>query len=253
MKKFIGLVLTLTLIFSLLTSCTPSISESIEKADAALLDEPYELEIKISANAENEGMISEIFESMNSSASVYIHKNNFQIVLGMESINMEITFVEDTFYSNVSVSGHSYKQKAVLTEDEEKDLRKEYSIDVPFSEADFEDVTISKNDDGELVIVCKSPKTETINTAISEYFSVFESLELDVELSIDDISYTIIIEDSKYDEIEAKITFTVATESQSFTGSMQIEFDFDYEDGKVIAPPTDKDEYEVTDFSDFIS
>jgi len=249
MKKIIGLILTLTMLLSLLTSCMPTVSSAIEKADKALREEPYKLEMKLSVET-GETMIDDIFAGMNNLASVYIHGNNFEMNMDMGEAEMSMLLINDTFYTNISAGGVTYKQKAILSTDEMKDVKENYSAEAPFSEEDFEDVTIDKNDDGEIVIVCKSPKAETINAAIDEYLASFE--EMDFDVSIDDISYIITFDDSRYDEMEAEIKFSMSFLGEKISATMKFELDFDYDDGKILNPPADADSYETVDYSDIL-
>lgn len=243
-KKLLVLIVSIALMLSLLASCGAlTAAQAISKADAALLENPYKLDMEMKMSCDDT-KYKKYFTNFNIESETYVDGQNCQMVLDFGLMNMDITCVDNEVYCILSLFGMtSNKMKAELGEDDFDELMG-MTGGSTVSAVDFESMSMVKDENGNYVITC----TNLNATVLNEYVKEFEIDGASVSLS--DITLEAVISEDKYSKITVSADCAYTIGSEKVVCEMTTCMSFDYEAGKTIIAPTDANTYTVvTDFS----
>ena len=249
-KRILSVFLVAVILVCSLVSCGGDTATAlVEKADKALLNTPYKLDMSMSMESDNQDY-SEMFESMAIDTEMYIDGEKFAITLNVYGTELDMSCVGDTLYAKASVAGQSVsKVKATVTEAQREDvLGDTVGSANELMPIDFETIKMEKNDEGQTVITCTELKSEVLADYIESVSAEYEG----VELNIDNIELIAILEGGKYHSITVSMDYSFGIMGESIDVAVGVSMSFDYEAGKKITVPEDADTYEEMDYDDFL-
>lgn len=249
-KRILSVFLVAVMLVCSLASCgSDTATELVEKADKALLNTPYKVDMSMNMESDNQDY-SEMFESMALDTEMYIDGEKFAISLNMYGTAIDMSCVGNTLYATASVSGQTVsKVKATMT-----DVQREEVLGDAMGSAnelmpvDFESIKMEKNDEGQTVITCTNLKSDVLQDYIEEVSAEYEGMEL----VIDNIKLIAIIDGGKYHSITVSMDYSFDILGESVDVAVGVSMNFDYEAGKKITAPEDADTYEEMDYDDIV-
>ena len=206
LKKVLVLILSLSLICCALTSCSETAAEVIAKADKALLSKPYQVDMDMSFNCDNEEL-EPLFETMELDAKMYVDGDAVKFAMDMMGAEVEMLCHEKVLYMAISYGGFSQKAKATMNDEQLKEFMSEYGTSSDLTVADFETVEM-KTENGKTVITCTGITAEALSEQIDSALEDMGFGEMGAELTIDNVKLVSVIENGKYDSFFYSLRFT---------------------------------------------
>ncbi len=237
MKKLLALLLILMLCVSVMTACGEvDPVQAIADADKALESTPYKMVVSMQYSSDNEE-IAEEFGEMNMSIPAVINGNDLSMEMSMDETVMSIQLVDGTYYMSMSAGEQSQKLKAVLTDEQMKEVFEERTDVLPFDQ--FTTKTAEKVD-GKVVISF----TDLSKTGYDELTDLTYMPE---DAEIKNIVLKVTLDDDKYEEQVLSFDFSVTEEidgkSETIVVTVSIKITFSYENITPPAAPADADTY----------
>lgn len=253
-KRIIGLLLIFSVIACMLTSCSETPAQVISKADKALTSKPYQVDMDMELTC-GDKTYGSIFEGMENDVKMFVDGENFSMELDMMGMKADVIFAENTAYFSMSMFGQTVKQKAAVTELQRDEIFEDYGATSEFKPSDFTDISMETNDDGDIVITCTGIKTDVLSDYVDKQLEDMGmgDLDIDINLAIDNVALEIVIDDGKYESLSVSMTMNYDINGEEIEVGAEVSLEFDYEAGKAITPPADKDEYEEASYDDIFA
>ncbi len=255
MKKITSVLLALLLVLSLFafTACEKEPRDLLEDAAKLLGEKPYTMTMKMDFSSDNAEMNS-VFEMMNLEIPVHIDGDNLAMDMSMEIMEQTITtkmsIVDKVLYYDIQAAGLTQKLKANLSDEQLKEFWNDQSLEMPVDYSQFAEFKSEKKGD-KTVISCTGITDEGKKALNDEMASALEGLGGSAEM--DDLSYTITIDDGKYESMALSCTYTVEVAGQSTTVTMNMRADISYDNVPAITVPADADSYTSVNFDDIMN
>lgn len=248
-KRITALIVLIASLVSLLTSCSDDAKSLIEKADKALLNTAYKLEVSADFSCDSY-YYEDIFKASSIDFDVYVDRNKYQMDLSVMGVNMDITIIDSTAYYEMEALGQKVKMKSSLDDKQMEELMGESAME--FSPLSFKEITIEKRGI-RTALICKSLDSQElekyIEKTIDEYETIFKAANISLEVS--DINFNIILDaDGKYEDITLSMKYTFNVSGKNVEVLVNMEYEFEYDESKRISPPSDSYKYEEVDFDD---
>ncbi len=252
MKKTFVLLLILAISVSLLSSCVFSDYLDLEKADAALREAPFKVEMSFNYETDNEE-VATVFDAMSSEIPFIIDGDSMYYDMTYQiygyDIGVEMTFIDGTIYMHSQALGTEQRKKATLSEEEILQFKADNSASMPVDYFKFEEVE-TETKDGKKIITLSNITTDGLEDLKEAVAAAFEGT--DVSMTVDDISYIITLKDGKYEQMDLACTYTVSASGESITIRMTATMKYSYEDIAKITAPTDAADYTSVSYSEII-
>lgn len=250
LKKFLVLILSLSLVCCALTSCSETAAEAVAKADKALLSKPYQVDMDMSFSCDNQEM-SSIFESMETDAKMYIDGDNMKLVMEMMGAELEMLCYDKVMYMAISFDGQSQKAKATMNDEQLEEFLGENSTTSYFSISDFETVEM-KNESGKTIITCTGISEEALANEVNNAIEDMGLGETGAELEIENLKLVVVIENGKYDSYTVTGDYVIKIQGLSFNVGYEIELEFDYEN-IALSTPADASSYQTLTYDELMN
>ena len=252
MKKILSLLLALALACCMLVSCDETAEKIIEKADAALLNTPYEMTMKMNFECDDDEL-NEYFSMMNMEIPVTVDGKNLAMEMSMEmmgySADCEIIVADMVMYYNIQMLGQSIKMKATMNESQYNEFIEENGAEPMFKPEDFGKLTVESKD-GKKYIAC----LEIDDEALSELNDIMaDSMEaFDAKTSVSDVTYGVTLNDGKYESMDLTCVYSVTVDGETVNVTLNLGVEFSYDNVGKITAPSDADAYESMNFGDLM-
>ena len=253
MKKIISTLLLIAMIAMSVcsfASCeAATATAAIAKADKALAENPYTVTMSMDFNCDD-AVLNQIFDAMSMEFPVTFDGKNMAMNMTMEGLaTINMTMVENVLYYDMSMFGESVKMKATLTEEQYEEFKKTNSTEMPVDSASFETLTM-ETVDGKKVITCSGISTEGL-TAMNDLMS--DALtSAGAEAAVGDLSFTVTIDDGKYESMALSATYSVTIAGQTYSVGMTMNAKYTYENVQPITAPADAANYTEVSFDDLM-
>lgn len=245
-KRLISLLLVIVMLVCALTSCSTSPQAIVEKADKALADTPYKLDVDMDLEADDKYL--EMLSALDIKQTIYMDGTNFETTLdlgalipGVEGVDMKttLTHYDSVAYLNVSVFGFPIKNKAQLESVDVEELLGSVGM-MDIGALDFDSLAIEKEGDAGLVVKCTNIKADKLTEFSKEIGGE--------DFSIENVNLDATIVDGKYKNITVSMVYKFDVSGEKFDVDAKMTMDFDYENAKEITAPADKDQYNEVNF-----
>lgn len=266
-KKIITVILSIALVFSLLTSCNKNkaenktLEEVVKEADEARASDAYLLKVKVDYSAENED-VAGIFEQLERvDINISFKDGSVKAVSDMSIDYGEgdtrfvttYTAVDGVLYLDMSYSfGNAFdaiKNKASMKDDTLDLLLAKTSLVGGLKVSDFASTSMEQKN-GKYVITCSDVSTEQIIALEKTLSSQLEGSSETVKAT--DVKMSVEVEDGKYDKLTVYCTYDVTISGDVYPVSMAVELDFDYLSYVEITAPQDVTEYSTVNAEDIL-
>lgn len=246
MKKFLALILVLTVMCGMLAACdTPQ--SLLEKAEAALQNEPYQMTMKMEFSSDNKDL-NEIFSIMNMEVPVTVDGKNIAMDMSMDimgtSAGVEVIVADMVMYYNIELMGQQVKMKATMNEEQYKEFMEENNTEMMVNPEDFGELTVEKKD-GKKYIAC----AKISNEALEELNEMMEEAldAVDGKAAVKEVSYGVMLADGKYETMDMTCVYTVTAGGETYTVTFKLGAAFTYDNVAKITAPADADQYQSVD------
>jgi hypothetical protein len=198
--------------------------------------------------------LNAVFDTMSVEFPVTVDGNNMAMDMSMAlaegmSAAIKMTVVGQVLYYDMTLFGQNVKMKATLNEEQYKEFMEDSNSEMPVDADSFETLTM-ETVDGKQVITCSGITTEGL-TAMNDMLA--EALtSAGADASVGDLSFTITIDDGKYDTMALTAAYSVTIAGQTYSVSMTMNAAYNYENVQPITAPADADSYEEVDFSELM-
>ncbi|MBE6585757.1 MAG: hypothetical protein E7645_04420 [Ruminococcaceae bacterium] len=268
MKKILVLLLSLVMVLSMFVACeTPNVEGEkteapteapteatpqsvMEAADQAMLSAPYKMTMKMAYSSDN-AELNEVYKQMDMEIPMIVDGNNMSMDMSMEmegiTIKMLMTIVDKTLYYDMEIMGQSQKVKCSLTDKQLEDFMKENNAQLPVSPEEFGKISMEEKD-GKFLISCDeitAEGTKMLNDLMAGSLG-------DVDLTIDDITFTMTIADNKYESMNMGTTCSMNIGDTKTSVTLDADVLFDYENVAPITAPEDADSYQEMSYDDLM-
>ena len=251
MKKILALVLTLTMICSMLVSCA-NVESMIAKADAALQEAPYTINMKMNFECDDK-KLSSIFSAMNMEFPITVDGKDIAMDISMEmmgySADVKMIVADMVMYYDVNVLGQSVKMKATMTDEEYKEFAEENNTEMAVKPEDFGKLTVETKD-GKKYITCSEISEEGLEELNDVMKKTLETVNGKAEVS--NVAYTIILNKGKYEAMDMTCSYSVTVGGETFKVTMKMNAEYSYDNVAEITAPQDAGKYQEVKFSDLM-
>ena len=260
-KRIIAFLLVVSILTLSLTSCTKDAGELLERAESALADKPYTVDVEINYRC-NDSEIREIFNQIGTTETKLYYKDGNVMASSSISIDVEnerygfnylYTVIDDVLYLSQSYTVGSFtntsKTKALIDEERRATLISDLMAVGGVSASDFSSVTVAKID-GERVVLCTGISEEMQISLEKAIISQLENTAQSVKAT--DIEMRIEFDGKRYDSITVDCDYEIVFDGNRYQLGMTVEFDFDYDEYFDIVIPADVSEYESRDIDQII-
>ena len=249
MKKILVLVLALILSCGMLTSCDNA-EKLIEKADAALQEEPYKVTMKMAFECDNKE-INDLFANMNMEIPVVVDGKNLAMDMSMDmmgySADIKMTVVDMVMYYDMNMMGQSAKMKTTMSEEQYKEFMEDSNTEMIVKPEDFAEMTVEKKD-GKKYITCGEIKQEGLDELNEMIEDTLEAMGS--KATIGDISFRMILDDGKYDSMELSCVYSMTVAGETYNVTLKMTADYSYDNVAAVTAPADAAQYQETNFSE---
>lgn len=260
-KRIISLSLALAMALSL-ASCTKDYAKAKKKADKALGEKAYTVEVDFDFECADEEAKG-IFEQLEAAQTKLYFKDgkiktNNSISIdygeGKTLFKTSYTIVDGVVYSymNYAIDDETpreIKSKAYATADDIDTILGELIFIGKLSGSDFGESTKGKLD-GENFIVYASASDSAKVILEEAMASQLEGASDSVELT--EARMTVEIENGKYDTVSVECTYSITLQGKAYTVDAEIELEFNFDESFEISTPADASEYGTTDIDNII-
>ncbi len=254
MKRITSALLALVLVVCMftLTSCEEDAKTLLENAAKALTETPYIMTMKLDFTSDN-AEVNEVLGMMNMEIPVTIDGENLYMDMSVDvmgqSVSTKMTLVDKVLYYDISLAGISQKMKATLSDSELAEFMGKQSVEMPIDYSQFAELTAEVKD-GKTIITCSGITDEGKKALNDEMAATLEALGGSVEL--ENLSYTLTLEDGKFEAMDLSCTYTVSIEGETVSTTMNMGTTFKYEDVDPITVPADADSYSSVDYGSML-
>lgn len=260
--RIISVLLVIVTVLSVLTSCSKSFDERLDKADKLLDGKPYVIEVELDFrcdDAEMSGMFDELEKNY---TTVYVKDGKMKIVNKLDindgekvnSFYTVYTMIDGVVYYDLkySVDGIVSKENkyySAITDGQRRTLVDSMCL---FGGVSLDGFTAmnEKRDGDEHSAVYTGPSSE--NTIVIEKMlaSLLEGACSNVSLI--DSSLCVELEDKRYDTVVLNCQYTVVISGKTYPVGLTAELEFDYDEIFSVTLPDNTDSYTATDIENII-
>ncbi len=241
-KRLISLLLAIVMLAFALTACSSSPQAIIEKADKALANTPYKLDISVEFDGDENYL--EMISAADIKSTIYMDGTNFESKLDIMGITATLTHADGVAYLGMSFLGFPIKTKAEVNSSEIDELLKYASVS-DLGALDFDSLAIEKKGDAGLIVKCTNIKADKL-TEFSKEFGADN-------FTIDNVNLDATIVDGRYENITISMVYKYSESGRTVDIDAKMTMDFDYENAKEITAPADKDQYSIVDFDNLFN
>ncbi len=252
MKKIISLLLLFALMCVTLVSCDNA-EKLLEKANAALLEEPYSMTMKMSFDCDNDE-IDKILSMMEIELPMQVDGKNISMKMNMDvmdgyAVEADIRVVDKVMYYNMSILGEDLKVKSALTDAEYEDFLTESNTQMPVSPDDFANMTVEKKGDKSYIACAEISENalKELNNVLTEGLSV-----LGVDTEIKNVTYGLTLKDEKYEAMDMTCKYAVTVDGEVYEINFTASMNFEYGNFDKITAPAHAADYEEVSYDDFM-
>lgn len=260
-RRIVSVIISLTLVLAVLTSCGTTPEKLVEKAEKNLKKTPYVVEVDVDYHTTNSTVMG-IFEQLERiETTVYFNDGDAKAITDLTIDDGEAV---SRFYSEyVAVDGMLYFNMIYTSADAKKEIKNKAqanaeSIDALINELliagevsldFFSDIRLEKRD-GEHVVVCNGVSEDKRIELERSLLAQLESTPGSVKLN--KAVMTLEIEKGKYDTVVFECEYDVLISGTFYPIGMTVELEFDYGERFKIDTPTDADSYTTVDIETII-
>ncbi len=253
MKKFLAVIMAVVLMCGMLAACGgDNAQDLIDKANAVLEEEPYNITIKMNFECDNED-IDQIFSLMNLEIPTTVDGNNLAMDMSMDmmgyAIGVKMTVVDMVMYYDMNLMGESIKMKATLTEEQYQNFLAENNTEMTIQPKDFSELT-EKTEDGKQYIACNGISDE----ALAELNDIVaDSIDsIGATATVSNVVYNVTLSDGKYESVDMTCVYSMTVEDETFTLTLNMSAAYSYDNIAEITHPADAEAYEEIDFGELM-
>jgi hypothetical protein len=249
MKRFLPILLALSLLVCLFASCdTLTAAAAMTKAEKALEDIPYTVTVSMDFACEDE-TLNAVFDALSLELPVTVDSENLHLDMSTEVMGFKtgitMTVVDKVLYANTTVMNQSVKLKATLTEENYEEFIKDNNTELPVTAESFETLSMEVKD-GKQIVTCSGISTEGLTAMNDHLADTFKALG--AEAAAGDLTLVATISDGLFESLTLNATYSVTVEGETHTLSLTMNAEYSYEDVQPITAPTDADSYEDVGF-----
>ncbi len=265
MKRFAKLLTCALLLVAMVLSfvgCEPNPEKLLEKAEKAW-DSPYTVEVSFNYDCDDYTMKQALKSLNDMELTMAIDGTDFEAEMNMTASIMGYTIVADIDYVSIggvlyakartSVAGQSNTemQKATIPQEEQEKLTGDLAGTGDISFSDFETIEMVKTEDG-YSITCSGISDSARILLEATTAEQMESVGGDTSITFNDVKLFYTVEDGKITENVLSCEYVMTVGGTSYTFTMRVEMDFDYDDEVKIEKPANHDEYTSVDYEDLM-
>ncbi len=230
----------------------PKPEDALAAADQSLAETPYQILTTMSYDCDNDEL-AEVFDAMTMSIPVTVAGNDLHMsmnmtVMGMV-VEMDMTVVDQVLYYVITAEGESTKMKCTLTDAQLEEFTGSYGADMPVDYQAFTNLQMEEVN-GKQVITCNG-LSEAGKAAMNALMS--ESLTgTGAQVSMDELSYSITLNEEKYEYMNLSCTYNMTIEGQSYAITMHMGAAYTYDNITAPTVPADADQYLEMNYSDIL-
>ena len=244
LKRIIVLTLVLALVASCLASCGigKNPDKLIEKAEQALNEESYSMEMRIKYESDYDEMRDAIGKFSNPSINVKVNEDKFSADMtlkhGSEQNYLRYTYVDGVLYTEWQEGEVTVKENVEYSKDDREALKATLGEGASIGPEDFEEIT-SEGLGKVSLLTCKKIKKEALFALIDSLKAEFDAASIEADVAIKDATLQINVEDGKYTIAILTCEYYITTELDTYSIIMTHSTKFTYGDVEVTAPSFD--------------
>ena len=251
MKRFLPILLALSLLVCLFASCdTLTAAAAMTKAEKALEDIPYTVTVSMDFACEDE-TLNAVFDALSLELPVTVDGENLHLDMSTEVMGFKtgitMTVVDKVLYANTTVMNQSVKLKTTLTEENYEEFIKDNNTELPVTTENFETLSMEVKD-GKQIVTCSGITTEGLTAMNDHRADTFKALG--AEAAAGDLTLVATISDGLYESLTLNATYSVTVEGETHTLSLTMNAEYSYEDVQPITAPADADSYKEVSFDE---
>ena len=259
LKRTLSLLLVLTLIVSVFTSCELILGNDpvklVAAADEANKTTDYTVNTTVIFTTDDEDMKAAVASvgdvSTSFSKSGHSSRSNVSVVLGDLKIEKEYLISSGVLYYTHTETGagtvNTVKEKVNLNAEERANVYADLAIDAPLSVDDFSNVKLESSKNVHL-ITCKTMKSES-NADMINFVSSSLGLE-GATVWITDSQLVIRLVDGKYNGEYLSISYSVILGGVTYDLCMQLSREYDVTTPVSINAPVDVQDYVLKTYTE---
>ena len=261
LNKIISLALALVLILSSLTSCAKTPEELVKAADGALAGTRYSVEVELDFDAEHD-VAKGIFDQLERQSTVLYYdgdsfkaNNDLTIDYGDGEVRFISTYtvIDGMLYVGLNYSygevDHTIRSKALIDSEKRETLENQLSLVGGLSLSNFLEARLEKKS-GDSFIVCSGVNEDGLVALERMLVAQLESSS-DVVKALD-ATMTVEIDGERYDTVTVVCDYEVKLDGMTYTVTMKVELEYDYDGRFDIQLPREAEEYGTVDIDTLV-
>lgn len=240
-RKIIGVILVLTLLVCSFASCQKKKPEDvIDKADKALDNTKYVVDVTIEYSSDDENMKNAIGSFSKPSMKIRVDGDKFQgrMDLKLDGADNYIiyTYVDGVLYTEWCENGKTVQNSEALGSADKSALSESYGAGANVGINDFESVSIKSSGKVD-IITCDKIKNDALNSLVNSLESEFALVGFDASVAIKDAKLEIEVNDGKYQSTTLTCLYFISEGENTYSVNMTYSCNFDYSvDFEITAP-----------------
>ena len=240
-KKIIVAVLILTLFVCSFASCQKKKpADLVDKADKALENTAYALDVTIAYSSDEDNMANAIAAFSKPSMKIYVDGNKFQgrMDLKYNGANNYVTYtyVDGVLYTEWSENGKIVKDSETLDDADKSSLTNSYGAGANIGIDDFDNVSLKSSGKVD-VITCDTIKDDALNSLVNSLKSEFALAGFDANVAIKNATLEIEINNGKYNNTTLTCLYFISEGENTYSVEMTYSCKFNYDaDFEIVAP-----------------
>lgn len=241
LKRIIGLALVFAVIVSCFASCGigKNPDKLIEKAEEALNEKSYSMEMRIKYESDYDEMRDAIEKFSNPSLKVKVDGDKFSADMtlkhGGDQNYLRYTYVDGVLYTEWQEDGVTVQDSAEYSKDDREALKTTLGDGASIGPEDFEEIT-SEGLGKVSLLTCKKIKKEALFALIDSLKAEFDAASIEADVAIKDATLQINVEDGKYTVAILTCEYYITAELNTYSIIMTQSTKYTYGDVEVTAP-----------------
>ena len=239
-RKIIGAVLVLALFICSFASCQKKSEDVLEKADKALENTAYAVDVRLEYSSEDEDVKAAIDSFSKPSMKIYVDGDKFQgrmdIKLNGEKNHITYTYVDGVLYTEWRENGKTVQNSETLGDADKSVIAESYGAGANVSTDDFESVSIETS--GKMsVITCETIKDDALIALVNSLKSELALAGFNANVALKNAKLEIEVNDGKYNITILTCLYYITTPVDTYSIEMKYTCRFDYDAEFEIAAP----------------
>ena len=240
LTKIFSVFLVLALLVTSLASCNQEkkIGKLTDRADEALTEQPYAVDVKIEYRADDADMLAALEAFSAPSIKVNVDGDKFkarmEMTHGSDENHVTYTFVDGVLYTEWREGGTTVNDSRNFSDEDKAALRDSFGEGANIGTEDFDEISLESAGKVD-VITCTKIKDEPLDAliaAIEEQLAAF-----DADVAIKDATLKIEIDSDKYNVIIFTCEYFITTSGDSYSLTMTYSCKFNYtKELEILAP-----------------